>query len=70
MITKDLKNETLKLSPVEKVQLVELILQSLNEFDTKIENLWVAESEARYSDYKVGKLKEVPLEDVKKRLNK
>ncbi len=70
MITKDLKNETLKLSPIEKVQLVELILQSLNEFDTKIENLWVAESEARYGDYKDGKLKEVSFEDVKKRLNK
>lgn len=70
MITEELKQETLKLNPVEKVKLVELILKSLDEIDPAVENAWVAESEARYSDYKSGKLDSVSLTSVRKSLNK
>ncbi|HQO10498.1 MAG TPA: addiction module protein [Clostridiales bacterium] len=70
MITEELKQETLKLNPVEKVKLVELILKSLDEIDPVVENAWVAESEARYGDFKSGKLDSVSLSSVRKSLNK
>ncbi|NOR44350.1 MAG: addiction module protein [Candidatus Delongbacteria bacterium] len=70
MITKELKKETLHLNPIDKIQLVELILESLSESDPEIETAWVAESEARYSSYKAGKTEAVSLDSVKKRLKK
>ena len=70
MITKELKKETLHLNPLDKIQLVELILESLSEPDPKIEKAWVAESEARYSKYKKNEIETVSLDSVKKRLKK
>ena len=70
MITKELKKETLHLNPIDKIQLVELILESLNEPDPEIETAWVAESEARYAKFKENKTEAVSLDSVKKRLKK
>ncbi|MBU4486098.1 MAG: addiction module protein [Candidatus Delongbacteria bacterium] len=70
MITEELKKETMKLNPIDKVHLVEMILQSLNEIDPEIEKAWVAESETRYGDYKAGKSQTVSFDSIKKRLNK
>ena len=69
MITKELKKEILHLNPIDKIQLVELILESLNEPDPEIETAWVAESEARYSKFKEDKTEAISLDSVKKRLN-
>ena len=70
MITKELKKETLHLNPIDKIQLVELILESLNKPDPEIEKAWVAESEARYSNFKKDETEAVSLDSVKKRLKK
>ena len=68
MINEELQQEVLGLKALEKVHLVELILESLDKPDMKIQNKWIDESEKRYDAYKSGKLKAISYEEVMKRL--
>jgi len=61
--------EALKLKPVEKVQLAELLLGSLDQPDPEVEQKWVAESEARYEAYKKGNIQGIPLDQISPRLS-
>ncbi len=70
MINEELQQEVLGLKALEKVHLVELILESLDKPDMKIQNKWIEESEKRYDAYKAGKLKALSYEEVMKRLEK
>lgn len=70
MIAKDLERKTLQLKPFDKIHLVEILLESMDEPNPEIEKAWVAESEARYTAYKAGKIKAVSLDGVQKRLKK
>ncbi|MFH1645001.1 MAG: addiction module protein [Candidatus Omnitrophota bacterium] len=70
MVTKQLKKETLSLKSIDKIHLVEMILESLDKSDPEIEKEWVAESEARYKAYKQGKIKVIDYDAVKKRIKK
>ncbi len=70
MISKELQKKALRLNPLERIQLVEVILKSLDKPDPEIEKAWVAESEVRYAAYKTGKIKAVSLNSVQKRLKK
>ena len=54
MIRKTLKAEVLELKATDKLRLVELLIDSLDQPDPHIEQLWIKESEARYSSYKKG----------------
>ena len=49
--------ETSKLSIMERIALIDALLESLDKPDKEIEELWIKESEARYAAYKEGKLK-------------
>jgi len=64
MLSETIKMEILGLKTVDKIQLVELILQSLDKPDPKIEEEWVKESERRYSLYKEGKIKATSADQV------
>ena len=70
MINEDLQQEVLGLKALEKIHLVELILESLDKPDVKIQNRWIQESEKRYDAYKAGKIKALSYEEVMKRLEK
>lgn len=70
MINKNLQQKILDLKALEKIHLVELILESLDNPDKKIQAKWVKESENRYDAYKAGKLKAFSYEEVMKRLAK
>ena len=70
MITKDLEKKTLQLKPFDKIHLVEMLLESLDKPNPEIEKAWVAESEARYTAYKTGKIKAISLDSVQKRIKK
>ncbi|VAX37377.1 hypothetical protein MNBD_UNCLBAC01-907 [hydrothermal vent metagenome] len=70
MIAKELQKKALHLNATDKVHLVEMILESLDQPDPKIEKAWVAESEADYAKYKKGEIKSISLENVKKRFKK
>ena len=57
----EIENEVLLLQPQERAILVEHIIRSLDdEEDPEVENLWIAEAERRYKEYKEGKVKARP----------
>lgn len=67
MIEKTLQREILNLKVLEKIHLIEFILESLDKSDTEIELKWSEESEKRFDAYKAGKLKAAFYNDVMKR---
>jgi len=64
MDSKKLLEEALQLRPVERLQLIEWIAQSLDKPDEKIEQIWAEESERRYKALKEGKVKTIPLNEI------
>lgn len=48
MINENIQHKILNLKATEKIQLVELILDSLDKPDLEIQNEWIAESEKRF----------------------
>lgn len=70
MLAEQIENEALKLKPVERVRLAESLLGSLDRPDPEAEQLWVAESEARYQTYKKGEAEGIPLDSFTPRLSK
>ena len=63
----ELARKAAQLQPVDRIKLVETILQSLDKIDPEIEKNWVKESEARYKAYKDGEIKSTDWEEVRKR---
>jgi len=70
MLAVQLKEEALKLNPVEKAHLAELLLISLDRPDSEIEKKWAEESEQRYEAYKKGEIQGIPLDQFVPRLCK
>jgi len=59
-----LVKEAHKLSPAERVELVNGILASLDEPDGEIDRLWAAEAEERVAAYRRGEIKAVEFNEV------
>ena len=55
--SKQLINEALALSPVERIAVVDNLLISLDKPDQKIDSLWKREVEKRLAAHKSGKIK-------------
>ena len=55
------------LNPIEKLQLIEALLESLDKPDSEIEKIWIKEADERYQAYKRGELKSTGWEEIKKR---
>ena len=70
MDSKTIYKEAIALRPFERLQLMELIANSLNEPDKRIDNIWAKEVEKRYIALKDGKLKTIPLDDIIQRYKK
>jgi putative addiction module component (TIGR02574 family) len=70
MLAVQLKEEALKLNPVEKVHLAELLLVSLDKPHSEIEQKWVEESERRYGAYKKGEIQGLALNQFVPRVSK
>lgn len=68
MSNKEIIESALRLSPPEKLLIVESILRSLDEPDKEIENIWIEEAEKRLQAYRDGKLEGIPMEDIFKKL--
>ncbi len=64
---RQLAKKAIELKPVERIRLVEAILNSLDKPDHGIEQSWIAESEARYKAYKRGEIDALDWEEIKKR---
>jgi putative addiction module component (TIGR02574 family) len=67
MSNKEIIESALKLSPPEKLFIVESILRSLDEPNKEIENIWIEEAEKRLQAYRDGKLEGIPMEDIFKK---
>ena len=62
--TKNLSVEARKLSPAERVDLVDDILSSLDEPDPNIDRLWSKEADDRLAAYRRGEIRAISLEEV------
>jgi len=63
-IIESILNQALKLKPVEKSMIIEGLLQSLDEPDKTIDEIWAVEAEKRLQAYKEGKLETLAYEQV------
>ena len=70
MLTEEIKTRALELNVIDRIHLAEIILDSLDKTDEEIEKTWVAESENRYQAYKEGRVKGIPLEQIRSRIKK
>ncbi|MAZ66138.1 MAG: hypothetical protein CMF25_03420 [Kangiellaceae bacterium] len=61
---KDVIESALSLSTVERVELVELLLKSLDAPNKSIDAVWAEESEFRVDAYEAGEIKTVSSEQV------
>jgi len=68
MSNKEIIESALKLSPPEKLFIVESILKSLDEPNKEIESIWLEEAERRLKAYREGKLEGIPMEDIFKKM--
>lgn len=62
--TKTLSVEARKLSPSERIDLVDDILASLDEPNPDIDTQWTTEAEDRLAAYRRGEIRAIPLEQV------
>lgn len=59
--TKKIVSEALSLSAVERLNIVDNLLLSLDKPDPEIDKLWQKEAESRLHGYKTGKIKSISL---------
>lgn len=64
---KALAESALALDPVERMQLVDLLLASLDRPDPAVEAVWVAEAESRLQLYDEGRLPGTSWEEIQRR---
>ena len=61
---KSILDQALKMRPSDKFVIIEGLLNSLDEPDKTIEEIWAIEAEKRLNAYKEGNLKTIPYEEV------
>ena len=64
MSTKELLDAAMKLKPEERLTLVEGLIQSLDEPDKQLDEIWAEESERRLKAYREGKLEGIPMDEI------
>ena len=64
MSTKEILEQALKLKPEERFTLVEGLIRSLDEPDSKLDDLWAEEAEKRLRAYREGRLEGIPMEEI------
>jgi len=64
MSCKDILSQAMALKPEERFLIVEGLLKSLDEPDSRIEELWADEAEKRLAAFRQGTLKTCSLEEI------
>jgi putative addiction module component (TIGR02574 family) len=67
MIAEEIKNNALRMNPIDRIRLAEILLESLDKTDEQIEQAWAVESEKRFKAYKEGRVKGIPIEQLRSR---
>jgi len=60
----EILKQALQLSPAERLQLIEILTESLDKPDEKIEQIWNEEAEKRYEALKTQRIKTIPLNEI------
>jgi len=63
-LVQELGKEARKLSPAERIQLVDEILSSLDQTNPSLDASWAAEAEDRIAAYRRGEIKALELSEV------
>ena len=63
-IPKKILEEALSLSPVDKAELVDCLLASLDASDKETDQLWMEEVENRINAYERGEIQSLKIEEV------
>ncbi len=61
MIYRSFKDNVMKLNELDKVKLIEMLSDSLENPSSEVKSKWAKESEMRYRLFKQGKSKAIPL---------
>ncbi len=61
---KDILEKAISLQPIEKAELVDSLISSLDKSDSLLDQLWANEAESRLTAYKNGELKSISLNEV------
>jgi len=64
MDSKTIFEDALRLRPAERLQLIEMLVRSLNKPDENVEKIWAEESEKRYKALEEGKVKTIALNEI------
>jgi len=64
MSTKEILEQALRLKPEERFIVVEGLLESLDEPDKQLDDIWAEEAEKRLKAYREGRLVGIPIEEV------
>jgi len=67
MDTKNIIQNALALTPAERLYIIEMLSQSLNEPDKEVDKQWREEVENRYDEYQKGKIKTISFDEVTKK---
>ncbi len=70
MSTAEILESARKLRPVERLQLIDALMDSLDEPDPVIEAAWAAEAQDRLAAYDRGELEAAPIEELFQKLRK
>ena len=68
--TKQILKDALKLSAVDRANLADHLLSSLDRPDERMDALWREEVEDRINAYRSGEIKAIPLKEVLAKYNK
>lgn len=66
----DLAQEMEKLSPVERIRVIDQVIRNTIKPDAEVENIWANEAIARWKAYERGEVAPVPYEAVMSKYRK
>ena len=64
MSAKELLEQALKLKPDERFALVEGLIQSLDQPDQRLDDIWAEEAERRLEAHRSGRIQAIPMEEI------
>ena len=68
--TDSIVRDAISLPPLERLQLVDSLLESLDMLDKEIEELWAKEATRRWDGYHAGIITSVPASEVFEKYNR
>jgi putative addiction module component (TIGR02574 family) len=64
MSAKELLDQAMRLKAEDRLSLVEGLIQSLDEPDSKLDAIWAEEAERRLQAYREGRMDAIPAEEI------